>query len=1004
MKPTPILDGRGMDDVLGELLADVPGYLVHWRPQPGHSGYGLLQILSRYCGLVIQTLDGAMDKGGLAFLDALGIDLLPPQAAMTPLVFQLAPNSPVDALLPAGTEVAAPPPTVLPSSIAPATSSAPALPPDPIVFATDESITLARASLASAYSTYPDQDTYADHSASLSSGFKLYRDMQPVAHHLYVGHDSQLTLDGAVDVSLRFQLDSTLPRSARLDLPGLDLTWEYATAGGWIEFGSKTDTTNGLRDDGEVLLHKRGGPPAQSAPVHGIPSFWIRARLGSPLPPTSKDQPLLPMIDTVRVSVATDHIGLPCDVAFVNGIRTDTSKDFKPFGDQPGLGANFVFACDHAFQQPGATAGISPVFSSGVDIGAATDLKLEWEYSVGPGQWRPLGVVDYTKGLSTATLLEPAIGFVCPDDWAKASYNGEEHYWLRIRVAAGGHNGWGYGGPPTYSIGQDKDGSWSVQIGNPPKPPSLSSISFSSSSQTGPFIPDHCLALNGFAYQDCSDACRWGRRPFPPFSALPDRYAAVYFGFSQPLPSALVGLYVAIPGRVAAQAPPTPYLWEYETAQGWSPLAVLDQTGGFATSGMIQLIGPPDAVPAAGPEGDSYRIRARLRETADPSPSAIDAVYLNAVSATQRRSVRGEVLGRSDGTPRQAMVAQHPPVLGRQLLEVQEWNGTGHDWESLFAGIPTWQLRYETDPRDNVTAVWVTWEERPHLYLSGPGDRHYVIERSGGLIRFGDGVQALVPPPGRPVRLSYDYGGGVQGNMAAGSITQLHSGVPYLQAVTNPLAADGGAEGELLAQVRGRGSQRLRNGGRAVAAADYEWLAREASPEVALARCLPTTGPDGLGQPGWVTVVVVPQGVSREPLPSQQLLGLVEQRLAAAAPAAVAGQVRVIGPRYQPISVIAEIIPTDVSQAGAVEDDVRRTLDRFLHPVSGGVDGRGWEFGADVHLSQVVQVVLAASGVAAAPHISLVSGTRVFGDSVPLFPDALPSSGKHQLKFSVGVT
>ena len=999
MKPTPILDGRGMDEVLAEFLADAPGYLQHWRPQPGHSGYGLLQILSRYCGLVIQTLDGALDKGGPAFLDALGIDLLPPQAAQAPLVFLLAPSSPVDAPLPAGTEVAAPPPTVLPASIAPPTSSAPALPPDPIVFATDESITLARASLAAAYSTYPDQDQYADHSASLGSGFELYSNMQPVAHHLYIGHDSLLALDGAVDVSLRFQLDSVLPPSA-----GLDLSWEYAAAGGWVGFASVDDHTYGLAVEGEVRLHKRAGPASNPAPVEGIPSCWIRARLGSPLPAGSKDQPLLPLIDTIRITLATDHAGLPCDAAFADDLRTDTSKDFKPFGDQPRLGSTFVIACDRAFQQPGAKAGISLAFSSGIQIGPAKDLVLDWEYSTGPGQWRPLGVVDNTAGLSTPTLLEPAISFVCPADWASVPYNGEAHFWLRVRIAQGGDQGWGYGGPPTYSIVQNADTSWSVQVGNLPKPPSLRSISFSYTSQVGPFIPDHCLTLNGFAYQDRSDDCRWGRRPFLPFMALPDRNAAVYLGFSQPLPAGLVGLYVAIPGRVAAGVPPSPYLWEYQSPQGWSALAVLDQTGGFVTSGMIQLIGPPDAAPAPGPGGPTYWIRARLRDAGDPSPSAVDAVYLNAVSATQRKSVQGEVLGRSDGTPRQAMVAQHPPVLGRQLLEVQEWNGTGHDWQSLFAALPPSRLRYETDPRGNVTAVWVTWEERPYLYRSGPGDRHYAIERSAGLVRFGDGVQALIPPPGRPVMLSYDYGGGVEGNLPAGAITQPHSGVPYLQSVTNPVAADGGAAGETVAQVRRRGSQRLRNGGRSVAAADYEWLAREASPEVALARCLPTTGPDGFGQPGWVTLVIVPQGAAPEPLPSQHLLGLVEQAIAAGAPAAVARQIRVTGPRYQPISVVAEIIPADPSQAGAVEDDLLQTLNRFLHPVNGGVDGSGWEFGATIHLSQVVQVVLATAGVAAAPHISLVSGTAIAGNSVPLAPDTLPSSGTHQLKFSVGVT
>jgi predicted phage baseplate assembly protein len=350
------------------------------------------------------------------------------------------------------------------------------------------------------------------------------------------------------------------------------------------------------------------------------------------------------------------------------------------------------------------------------------------------------------------------------------------------------------------------------------------------------------------------------------------------------------------------------------------------------------------------------------------------------------------------------MQAQKVPVLSEQLLEVQEWQGTGSDWQSLFSDLPPAALRYEFDARGAVTAVWVTWEERPYLYLSGAADRHYVIERSTGLVSFGGNGQGMVPPPGCPVMLSYDYGGGVAGNVTAGSISQVYSAVPYLQSVTNPFAASDGAAGETLAGVVRRGPQRIRNAGRSVAAADYEWLAREASPEVAVARCLPATGPGGYAQPGWVTVVIVPQGTMTEPQPTQELMRKVEAAIAAQAPAAVAGQIRVTGPVYQEISVVGEVIPGDPGQATAVLEAVTSALNAFLHPVTGGPAGTGWEFGATVRLSQVVHVVLRAQGVASAPHVSLVSGTDVYGDTIPVPASALPSAGQHDIKLSLGGT
>jgi hypothetical protein len=530
----------------------------------------------------------------------------------------------------------------------------------------------------------------------------------------------------------------------------------------------------------------------------------------------------------------------------------------------------------------------------------------------------------------------------------------------------------------------------------------LNAISFSYSYQLGPVIPDHCIALNGFTYADYSDACRWGRTPFLPFAPLPDRFAAVYFGFDRPLPVGLVSLYLDIPGSGGSSFAGSPYEWEYASPDGWAELAVLDETSGFRRTGLVQLIGPPDLVSAPGPNGETWWVRARLREPGDPDPAPVGFVAMNAVWATQRRTVSGEVLGRGDGTHRQVMLTQHAPVLDRELLEVQEWSGAGREWESLFANVPPERLRYERDPRGVVTAVWVTWERRPHLYGSGANDRHYVLERSGGLVRFGNSsYRVMVPPPGAPVMLSYDYGGGVDANVAAGTITQLHSGVPFVPQVQNPVAAAGGTPAETIDEVRRRGPQRLRNLGRSVAASDYEWLAYEASPEVAIARCLPATGPNGSGEPGWVTVVIVPDSTALRPQPSQQLLARVEHALSQEAPAAIDHQVRVVGPEFRPISVVAEVVPVDPGEAAQLEERLLERLDVFLHPVRGGRRGGGWEFGKTVRLSDVVDVVLDTDGVRSAPHVALVSDTEAFGDAVPVPPHALPSPGKHLVKLEV---
>ena len=70
------------------------------------------------------------------------------------------------------------------------------------------------------------------------------------------------------------------------------------------------------------------------------------------------------------------------------------------------------------------------------------------------------------------------------------------------------------------------------------------------------------------------------------------------------------------------------------------------------------------------------------------------------------------------------------------------------------------------DTNRKVQEVWVRWHRQPNLYLSGPGDRHYMLERSRGRVIFGDGVNGRLLPAGtdnvRRPRLSRRGGRGGQ--------------------------------------------------------------------------------------------------------------------------------------------------------------------------------------------------------------------------------------------------
>jgi predicted phage baseplate assembly protein len=234
----------------------------------------------------------------------------------------------------------------------------------------------------------------------------------------------------------------------------------------------------------------------------------------------------------------------------------------------------------------------------------------------------------------------------------------------------------------------------------------------------------------------------------------------------------------------------------------------------------------------------------------------------------------------------------------------------------------------------------------------------------------------------------------------------LHSAVPYVDAVMNPLGVDGGSPAETPAQARVRGPQRLRHRGRAIAASDYEAIAREASTEVAVARCLPATSPPGAdpagpGDAGWVTVVIAPTGTAPQPQPSRDLIDLVRTCLAAAAPAAVASRVRVIGPQYTPVSVLVSATVSTPGGAAETEHGVRLALETYLHPLTGGRGGAGWAFGEPVYASQIARLVESVPGIDHASALQLRVGGAVQEDAVLTPPGNLPASGRHVIRLAL---
>ena len=304
-------------------------------------------------------------------------------------------------------------------------------------------------------------------------------------------------------------------------------------------------------------------------------------------------------------------------------------------------------------------------------------------------------------------------------------------------------------------------------------------------------------------------------------------------------------------------------------------------------------------------------------------------------------TVRHEVLGGSNGRRDQVFTLDNTPVLAGTLrLTIDQQSG------------------------------FEPWTEVPDFFGSGPNDLHYALNRTTGEIRFGDGFHGAIPianpanPGANVVADEYRYGGGTQGNVAAGTLHALRNAVEGIDdnAIRNVMPSYGGRDEETLDEAKQRAPAAIRARCRAVTVDDFEYFATQAA-NVARANALPLHHPEfpDVQVPGVITVVVVPDSDEPDPMPSDGMLRTVcayldQRRL-------LTSEVYVVPPEYQLVKVSVDVTAIDSADLAAVHRDVAAALSTYFHPLRGGDDGHGWPFGGTILFSRAFQHVLSVPGV-----------------------------------------
>lgn len=428
-------------------------------------------------------------------------------------------------------------------------------------------------------------------------------------------------------------------------------------------------------------------------------------------------------------------------------------------------------------------------------------------------------------------------------------------------------------------------------------------------------------------------------------------------------------------------------IWEFYDGKEWLALqAVEDDTRALTLTSTVRFKAPaPDQQVRGGiglPGYDAnYFIRCRLAGGSYDCPPCIAYVALNAIVARHAVAIPPQTFISTGRACQRFELASKPVVM---------------DANSIKLTIAL---------KDN--AVDDKWQVAPHWDGVGPHDGICVLIPETGTLIFGDGRIGRVPAAESKITVHYQAGGGASGNVATKTLVKLvlDQSEVLIKELPKPFAAYGGAAAETLNQAKARAVRELATPTRAITLNDFETLAR-ATPGVPIARvhaiadyhpampCIPVSGS--------TTVILLPPCPQQRPEPTPALIATVQRYLERRR--MLTGEIHVVGPHYSTVSISARLQLKPGIDRRQLIDLAQGELGRYLHPLHGGPDKKGWPIGRAVYRSELLALLNNLDGVRFVEDLTWKLDDQAASrcGNITLCRHGLVASGKHEITINEG--
>lgn len=793
------------------------------------------------------------------------------------------------------------------------------------------------------------------------------------SHEVYFKSDILLLTKDETNISIAFSDKKSLSNNNQLSevFSGSNVKWQYYKDENWHDISSVK------AEDNEVKIHFKNNSDVYS--FMGFESMFLRC--------------LFNKIPDKSISFTNAHIAASADEILPDAMVCNLSElslsDCFPFGDEYAPFTGFYIASEEAFTKKGAKIDIKVemqflnvkvehtvtdkikyrniMHRSDFEAPEPTStriLRVTWEYWNGLG-WSKLYKDDENEDFFEAedeNTHEKILSFICPDDMEKVNVGAFNSYFIRARI---------------------------VKMKNPYNLSGVFITPYLHSTKIGYNYNDNYILCEDLFVKSDLEEKRFNFKDTKEnqtiLKNMLNEYPTVYFCLTSPLEQGPVRILFDIEETLKDKYPSVQ--WEYysESDRGikeWQYIRISDETENFKHSGIVTLMGRKNfsKTKLFGKEGYYLRLVNNDSEYREKSKKVefpkINGIYGNTVSVIQRESYGPEYFSIEKIEENKVCRLAHKNIIKANVWVNELGTLSTEEENYLISHSDDDNVITERNDKGKICALWVKWHEKSSVKSASMEERAYEVDNSKGYIIFGDGRYGKIPShqESYSIMIKYSVSQGAKGNIGAEKISGFSDAVPYVAKVKNIKSMTGGMEQEIIDETADRMACELSCMGRIISADDFEYAICKFNRNIYKIKCAHHINRFGEPSPGAISLAILPrqfmQGHEKFSILRDDVKKLINEK--APATMVASNKIDIFEALYVEIIISLDLIIDDYNYCQEVQQEINNKLERFLNPVSGNFNGKGWDIGRIATREQIYNCIKSIN------HIRWIKQTNLF--------------------------